>query len=157
MADPVVTHPEINASDSNKPGISQIHSQFSGILFLSITLPPCPSLFERVGLRRWFHAREPTHESILWLSIPHAALAATTQGHGEVIGASRVNFKNIRIMRQKRLKDFHASCEKSDSIQLVKLSFRTGGIGEQEIIYMDLYPNLWVLVNRLELPKTGDI
>ena len=42
------------------------------------------------------------------------------------------------------------SDEKSDSIQLVKLRFKSGGIRASEIDYMHLYPNRWNLVNQIE-------
>jgi hypothetical protein len=50
-----------------------------------------------------------------------------------------------------------ASDEQQDSIQQLVNHFRPGGIGASEIVYMDLYPNLWVLVNRMKITVTRDI
>jgi hypothetical protein len=49
------------------------------------------------------------------------------------------------------------SDEKSDSISEMESLFNSGGIGDSEIVYMDLYPNQWVLVNRMKINVTGDI
>ena len=49
------------------------------------------------------------------------------------------------------------SDEKSYSIPYTKNRFRSVGVGESEIVNMDLYPNRWVLVNRMEVPETVDM
>jgi len=38
--------------------------------------------------------------------------------------------------------------EKQDSTQQIENRFRSGGIGESEIVYTHLYPNRWYLVNH---------
>jgi hypothetical protein len=40
--------------------------------------------------------------------------------------------------------------EKSDSILEMENHFRSVGMGGSEIVYIDLYPNKWVLVNQIE-------
>jgi len=47
--------------------------------------------------------------------------------------------------------------EKSDSILQLENCFRSIGIGESAIIYMNLYLNKCVLVNKLGIQITGDI
>jgi len=32
----------------------------------------------------------------------------------------------------------------------VRANFRSVGMGESEIVFIDLYPNQWVLVNQIE-------
>jgi hypothetical protein len=56
------------------------------------------------------------------------------------------------------------SGEQQDLIQKIENCFRSVGIGESDIAYMlsdiaymFLYPNRWVLVNRMKIPATGDI
>jgi len=34
--------------------------------------------------------------------------------------------------------------------------FRLGGIGESKLIYMNLYPNRWILVNNIKISAGGD-
>ncbi len=34
--------------------------------------------------------------------------------------------------------------------------FRLGGIGESKLIYMNLYPNRWILVNHIKISAGGD-
>jgi hypothetical protein len=41
------------------------------------------------------------------------------------------------------------SGEKEDPILKMENHFRSGGIGNSEIIYVNLYPNQWGLVNKI--------
>jgi len=39
---------------------------------------------------------------------------------------------------------------KYSSIMKMEKRIRSGGIGESEIVYMNLYPNRWGLVNQID-------
>jgi hypothetical protein len=41
--------------------------------------------------------------------------------------------------------------QKEDSIKKMEKRFGPFGIGSSEIIYMDLYPNRWALVNKIRI------
>ncbi len=55
----------------------------------------------------------------------------------------RFQTKELRIWTIQRNAE---SDEKPDSFLEVENRFRSAGIGESEIVYMNVYPNRWVLV-----------
>jgi len=59
----------------------------------------------------------------------------------------RFQTKELRIWTIQRNAE---SDEKPGSILYMENRFKSGGIRESEIVYMNVYPNLWALVNQIE-------